>query len=273
MHGLNGHSSHESNLYTAHHLLNACWHVVALDVEGHGQSSGTSGLLPDLHVVASDIVSLLVQTRARFPGLPIFLMGHSMGGCSALLAALAAQRSSAHSHLLSGRVLQCPLIRFAKPPPPAFRVLVYALARLLPAMPIPGGHMPGRGGSKDVLGASVLARMQRDELVYTGRLRLGTAMALDSGATSLAKSLHQLSIPFLVQHGGSDALVAFSGSELLAERAASIDKQLLRYEGASHNLLSEEPMTLRSSPRRCLACSASRSARGTTASAPLKSSL
>jgi alpha-beta hydrolase superfamily lysophospholipase len=218
--------------------------VVALDVEGHGRSSGTSGLLPDLQVVASDIVSLLVQTRARFPGLPIFLMGNSMGGCSALLAALAAQRSSAHSHLLSGLVLQCPLIRFAKPPPQAFRVLVYVLARLLPAMPIPGGHMPGRGGSKDVLGASVLARMQRDELVYTGRLRLGTAMALDSGATSLAKSLHQLSIPFLVQHGSADALVAFSGSELLAERAASIDKQLLRYEGASHNLLSEEPMTL-----------------------------
>ena len=38
--------------------------------------------------MAGDVVALLRETSARYPGLPLFLFGISFGGCLALLAAL-----------------------------------------------------------------------------------------------------------------------------------------------------------------------------------------
>lgn len=223
--------------WTANHLVNAGYTVVALDVEGHGLSGGLRGYVPDFSAVASDIVALLVQTRVRFPGQAVFLFGTSMGGMSALLAALEVQDSG--QKLLSGLVLQCPLVRFARPPPVPLRVLARLIASVLPKLallPSPAG----RGGGP----SRVAALMRADKLAYTGRLRIGTAVALDRAAAQLRSRMHELKLPFLVQHGDGDAVVSLAGSVELAAMAGSGDKALMRYAGASHNLLHEASATL-----------------------------
>ena len=58
------------------------------DHEGHGQSSGLPGFFSSADAMAGDVVALLRETSARYPGLPLFLFGISFGGCLALLAAL-----------------------------------------------------------------------------------------------------------------------------------------------------------------------------------------
>ena len=230
-------ASDRSPRWTANHLVNAGYSVVALDVEGHGLSAGLRGYVPDFSAVASDIVALLVQTRARFPGQAVFLFGESMGGMSALLAALEVQHTG--QKLLSGLVLQCPLVRFAHPPPFVVRVFARLIAIVLPTLallPSPAGRGGGPKG--------IAALMRADKLAYTGRLRIGTAVALDRAATQLRAHMHELKLPFLVQHGDGDAVVSIAGSVELATLAGSVDKALMQYAGASHNLLHEASATL-----------------------------
>jgi len=241
LHGLNGHGAAGANRNTAHHLLNSGFHVAALDLEGHGRSSGTRGYVQSLELAAGDVVALLVRVKKEFPGQPIFLMGISMGGLTATLAALAVQDSGLHS-LLSGVVLQCPLILFSRPPPRLLASALALLGRFAPQLPLLP-HRAGRGSSAAVA-ARVRAAMVADPLSYSGRMRVGTALALHRAAKVAAARLGELSIPFLVQHGDEDPLVALEGSLLLAAKARAADKRLAVYEHAGHNLQNEAPDTL-----------------------------
>ena len=63
-------------------------------------------------------------------------------------------------------------------------------------------------------------------------------------AAHLAGRLGEMGAPLLLQHGTEDALVAPRGSRELLAKAASADKTLIEYVGASHNLLAEQPATL-----------------------------
>ena len=241
LHGLNGHAEFGSNINTAHHLLNGGYHVVALDLEGHGRSGGTPGLVPliEEHLVA-DVVALLVLTRQQHPGMPVFLMGNSMGGLTATLTALAVQDSG--QDLLSGVVLQCPLVQFSHPPSPMLVALCSLLAGLAPHLPL-FPHSPGKGTTAEVA-SRVRAAMQADAFCYTGPVRVGTAVALHRAAAKAAARIGELRLPFFVQHGDEDPLVALAGSVKLHSQAVAADKRMAVYANAGHNLLNEKEEVL-----------------------------
>jgi alpha-beta hydrolase superfamily lysophospholipase len=53
---------------------------VAIEYEGHGRSDGTVGLIYDWERLIDDVSSFYFQVATkRFPGVPTFLMGESMG--------------------------------------------------------------------------------------------------------------------------------------------------------------------------------------------------
>jgi alpha-beta hydrolase superfamily lysophospholipase len=68
-----------------HHLSERGWNVVALDVRGHGRSSGRRGDFT-MEMVIEDMRATAAYARERFSG-PLVLMGSSLGGFYALLGA------------------------------------------------------------------------------------------------------------------------------------------------------------------------------------------
>jgi alpha-beta hydrolase superfamily lysophospholipase len=56
------------------------------DQRGHGRSPGIRAHVGDFRAFAHDLQSVAAATRARFPGLPLFVWGHSMGSVVVTLA-------------------------------------------------------------------------------------------------------------------------------------------------------------------------------------------
>jgi alpha-beta hydrolase superfamily lysophospholipase len=85
--------------------------VYAVDHTGHGKSSGERVGIRDFEDVVTDLHALDEQARRDHPGLPVVLLGHSMGG---LIAARYAQR---YGDTLTALVLSSPVIgRWRQPP-------------------------------------------------------------------------------------------------------------------------------------------------------------
>ncbi|OBS67034.1 hypothetical protein A6R68_04430 [Neotoma lepida] len=71
---------------------------------GHGQSEGERMVVSDFQVFVRDVLQHVDTIQKDYPGVPVFLLGHSMGGAISILAA--AERPT---HF-SGMVLISPLV-------------------------------------------------------------------------------------------------------------------------------------------------------------------
>ena len=78
--------------------------VAGPDHLGHGQSEGERVLVADYEHVIDDLHAVVRRSTADHPGLPVVLVGHSMGG---LIATRYAQR---HGDGLAGLVLSGPVL-------------------------------------------------------------------------------------------------------------------------------------------------------------------
>lgn len=78
--------------------------VFGPDHRGHGKSAGERVLVEDFEDVVTDVHTVADFARAAHPGLPVVLIGHSMGG---LISARFAQR---HGTELTALVLSGPVI-------------------------------------------------------------------------------------------------------------------------------------------------------------------
>ena len=82
IHGLGEHAGRYAHVAAA---MNAAGYaVLAPDLRGHGGSSGKRGHIPSYDIVLDDIQRAFIEAGSRYPGLPQFLYGHSLGGALVL---------------------------------------------------------------------------------------------------------------------------------------------------------------------------------------------
>ncbi|XP_065790114.1 monoglyceride lipase isoform X3 [Muntiacus reevesi] len=111
--------------------------VFAHDHVGHGQSEGERMVVSDFHVFIRDVLQHVDAVQKDHPGLPVFLLGHSMGGAISILTA--AERPG---HF-SGMVLISPLVvanpdsatLFKEPPKSLEEVLQLTVRAVVSRMP------------------------------------------------------------------------------------------------------------------------------------------
>jgi len=77
VHGMGEHSGRYAHV--ADRLTNAGYSLIALDLRGHGKSPGPRGDIPSYKAFMWDISSLLEISNKKFPQIPSFLYGHSLG--------------------------------------------------------------------------------------------------------------------------------------------------------------------------------------------------
>lgn len=204
----------------------------AMDMEGHGSSQGLKGFVPNLDLVAEDFFAFFVAQKQdhRYKSLPFFLFGESLGGGACLLMHLA------HPQAFDGAILVSPMCKISdtiKPPWPLPQLLTF-FSMLAPTW----GVVPTKElrylSFKDP--AKLELALQNPNR-YEGKPRLGTACEMLRVTSFLGQRLHEVSLPFIVLHGGDDVVTDPAVSKALFETAKSTDKTMKIYDGMWHALL------------------------------------
>jgi alpha-beta hydrolase superfamily lysophospholipase len=159
-------------------------------------------------MLLDDIDGLLLESVSRFPGRPVFLYGHSLGGNLVLSHIL-----SRESHAV-GAIVTGPLLRTAFEPPGWKIKLGETLYSLWPTFALSNGLDP-KGLSHD---PKVVSAYVNDPLVHNRiSARLGLDM-LRAGKRALDHA-GELSKPLALMHGASDPLCSPQASQEFAQRA------------------------------------------------------
>ncbi|CAN8007044.1 unnamed protein product [Ixodes hexagonus] len=228
-HGFAEHSGVPCYETLAKVLVSLGCHVFTHDHVGHGKSEGPRAIVDSADTYVQDLFTHVDRVRQRFPGRPVYLFGHSMGG---LLVALAAIRRPKD---YAGVIMMAPLLAMDKEQATWFKTtMARFLGRIVPNLPI--ASLDLSLVSKD---PAVVNWMTQDPLRYHGMVRVGMAAAMLKALEEVQSKMETVEVPFLIQHGTADKLCDLAGSECFFRKALSKDKTIKVYKDSYHNLLME----------------------------------
>lgn len=225
LHGLGDHSG----LYpmVAEALAPRGIAVYAPDLRGNGRSPGPRGHIDSWADLREDLGLLVRRARAETPGVPLFLLGNSLGGLVAL------DYASYYPDELRGVVAVAPPLGELGVPAPLL-ALGRVLSRVWPRFSLETGMDLG-GLSRD---PAVVEEVLADPLFHRrGTARLSTEVT--ATIARVQRAAPEFPVPLLVVHGGADRMVPPDGSRRFVARAGQRDKELLEVPGAYHALLAD----------------------------------
>lgn len=172
--------------------------IYAPDQRGFG-AAPERGLWPGRKALVSDAVAMLRQVRARHPEARLFLMGESMGGAVAMLAAAARQAGP-----LSGTVLLAPAVWGRKEMNAAYTLALWAAATLAPGLEFSGREVPRTIRASD--SREALLRLARDPLTLR-TARVDTLRGLVNLMDDAAGAAPHMPAEALFLYGARDQIV------------------------------------------------------------------
>ncbi|MEW6400779.1 MAG: lysophospholipase [Chloroflexota bacterium] len=205
VHGLGEHSGRYVNAAAA--FTKAGYALFGFDQRGHGKSGGQRGHTPSYDALMDDVDDLLAQAAQKYPGLPRFLYGHSMGGGEVLNYALRRKPE------LAGVIATGPFLKLAFEPP-AFKVMLGKfMNNIAPAFSQPSG-LDTTALSRD---QKVVEAYTNDPLVHDKiSARLFVAL-FDAGLWAFARA-SEFSLPLLIMHGSGDRITSAQATREFAQK-------------------------------------------------------
>lgn len=223
-HGLNAHSG----LYdwAARRFNSEGLAVYALDHRGRGRSEGERFFVKKFADWTNDLATFIDIVKAREPGLPVYLLGHSAGGVIACGYALENQDEIAG--------LICEDFAYRVPAPNVALAIVKGVSHLAPHAHVM--KLKNEDFSRD---PAVVAALNADPLIANEAQPSETVAELVRADEMLEKNFRRIGLPLLILHGTADKVTSPSGSEEFYAKAGSSDKTLKLYEGHFHDLLAD----------------------------------
>ena len=226
VHGLGEHAGRYGEV--AAHLQQWGFAVRAYDQQGHGQSEGARGDLLRPGSLQADLCRVIDDTRQHpsLQGLPLILLGHSMGGL-VVARTLAEGLRPVDAAVLSSPALGAFPNLFQK-------MLLASLPHVLPHLRVDNG-LKTEFLSRD---PDVVKAYQADPLVHR-RISAGlAAWILTQGAQTRADA-GQWQVPTLLLYAGQDRLVNAQASADFARAAPAAVLQAECFEAMYHEIFND----------------------------------
>jgi lysophospholipase len=227
VHGYGEHGGRYRQL--AGELAESGFCVCVYDLRGHGRSAGRRGHVGRFKEYLDDTGQFVDWARLQARGLPLFLLGHSMGGLIA--ASFVEQRRPSD---LAGLVLSAPFLRLAEPVPTYKLVMAHIASVLVPTLDV-GNTLDAAGLSHD---QDVVAQYRTDPLNHTAATARWATEVFAAQRSALSHA-GRITLDLLVMAGADDPVAHPDAARELFAAARSRDKKLLVYPGLLHEIFNE----------------------------------
>lgn len=229
VHGLGEHTARYAHVGKA--LTRAGYALVGFDLRGHGKSGGPRGHAASLEAYMQDIRQFFSLMEQRYPAIPHFLYGHSLGGL--LVLAYAIQYGAG----LRGVIANEPALRSSLQEQKAKVAMVRLLGSLVPTMTLQSG-LDAATLSRD---PAVVEAYRKDPLVHD-RTSLGFGKAALHAIDLCFARARDFPAPLLIMHGTGDKINYFSGSEDFAKLVSEAGRDVtLRLWNDLYHEIHNEP--------------------------------
>jgi len=225
VHGLGEHSSRYE--HWARRFVDKGFAFTAFDLRGHGHSEGKKGHTPSYVRLMEDIDIFLQRSRDLFPGIPLFLYGHSMGGNLVLGYAVRGNLS------VTGVISTSPWLRLRKEMPGIVKAPFHIVQYIAPGLVIRSG-LDAAGISRD---KEVVIRYMEDPLVHD-KISLKMFFEIHDNGLKLIRNGWGINTPLLMIHGSDDPITDPEGSRLFTEKAGG-EVTLKIFDGLYHETHNE----------------------------------
>jgi acylglycerol lipase len=230
VHGIHEHSGRYAHV--GYQLATAGFATYAADHRGHGRSGGRRANIERMALIVDDLSSFVRFAAQRHTGLPVFMIGHSLGGLIALHWATE-PRATEPRTFLDGLVVSGPAVEVM-----VGSALARRLAGVLSAL-VPNLRVTAIDADRISRDPAVVRAYREDPLVDHGRIKARTGAEMLATMKSLPARLPRLSIPLLLLHGTEDWICAPASSVMVHDAVSSPDKTLRRYQGLYHEVFNE----------------------------------
>lgn len=200
--------------------------LLGFDQQGHGKTGGKRGVINSAEGLMEDISQAIKLAKERYPGLPVFLYGHSMGALEVLYYGLNGPERPA------GILATSPALDVASMSK-AQRGLVGLLKNILPDLAVNNG-LPIDGLSRD---AASNQAYRVDPLVHPKASVRLAAFMMEAAEDVMAKA-NEWDVPLYLAHGSADPICPVAGSDQFAQRLGS-KVTYRRWDGFYHETHNE----------------------------------
>lgn len=266
-HGLGGHVHRRVLTRFARQCNEEGIIFLAPDMEGHGLSQGLRGHISSYQSIVKDCLMYIQHNLHRFPNLPFFVVGESMGGSLSILTGLKLSELAKQAeeekkrvvnhddnnnqnldHSLSlllttskfsGACLVAPAIDNSLEPPAC---MVWLLRKFVPCCPTSRLICVPNIPAEDIWRDPEQRQLEIDDpLGDLNGLRLGTAAEVLDMTHEVQHRMTEVDFPFIIVHGTEDRIVPISGSYSLLKksRTADQDKLMKVFDGCYHDVLGD----------------------------------
>ncbi|MHA1229851.1 MAG: alpha/beta fold hydrolase [Candidatus Helarchaeota archaeon] len=234
IHGMAAHS--EYYVQVADQMIDKNITVIAVDLKHHGRSTGKKGDLKSFEELINQLYEFITWVRSNWQGIPIYLMGISMGGCISVNYAVN------YANTINGMILVAPAVKLNM----NFSLLdilklpLYGIIYLFnKGATVISVHKKGAN-----LGTRNPLRIEYDENdeYRIKKVSLRYLLQLRSWIVKAYNNAETIEIPVLIIQGTEDKLVSINGVKEFYQKLKSKDKQFIELKGAYHSLYSDPAM-------------------------------
>jgi len=224
VHGIGEHLqrySHWIELFAAENIG-----FTGMDLPGHGRSDGRRGNIKSYAQTDEMLDIILDGVNKTFPGVPVFIYGHSLGGGIVIDYILR------KNPVITGAIVTSPWLKLSFEPDKFKIFLASVMKNILPGLTQTTGLVVKYISSDN----EVVDRYIADPLVHD---KISVSLfnsAMNAGKTNL-ENAQDLKTPLLLMHGSDDMISSPEGSRIFASKTGFAELKI--WDGGFHEIHNE----------------------------------
>jgi len=205
--------------------------LYAYDQRGFG-SSPHFGLWAGADILAKDYSDFARVLKDRYPEMPLYALGESMGGAVVMKAL-----SSAQPPPVEAAILAAPAVWARSTMPVPYRMALWVGARVVPGLK-PTGRSLGRMASDNI---EMLRSLSRDPL-FIKKTRIDSVYGLTNLMDEALVAPPRINVPVLYLYGKNDEIIPKRPTIEAIEKFEAADKPMHAafYEGSWHMIMRDK---------------------------------